>query len=120
MSPAAISGVVKRMINRALGAKASTRTTHSLRNFHYNTLQYAGMPVDSIKWLQGKKQNTYHRGNAKVEEIFSRYIEAYDQLIVLSHPSHSDTKIKELEKELEKVKKSASEDLKATFRVLYM
>lgn len=120
MSPAAISGVIKRMIDRALGAMATTRTTHSLRNFHYNTLQYSGMPVDAIKWLQGKKQNTYHRGYAKVEDTFSIYIEAYDQLRVLSHAPHSDIKINELEKKLKIVKESASEDLKATLRVFNM
>lgn len=76
-------------------------SAHSLRKFHYNTLLVSGMPVDYIRFLEGKSYSEYARPIENREEIIAMYMEAYDRLTVLEDGEVTHEAMEEMQKRLE-------------------
>jgi integrase len=92
------------------------KSAHSLRYFQFNRLKASGMDTDWIHYLQGKKYfKNYTQAGATIEEIIQAYMKSYEKLRVFGTPQ--DQRVETMEEEIKNLRKEASKDLSAKFRV---
>lgn len=102
ISGAAVGGMVKRMIERALGSQVKKLTGHSFRKRHRTSLQDAGVNDKWIDILQGKAVGTYTRPSP--EKLMDTYMRSYDYLRIYSSGTPLEENYKAQKKEIEDLK----------------
>ena len=94
----AMSTHFRRVKKYALGGKLRI-SAHSYRKYNTTTLESAGMPLEWIKILQGKKAYVYSRPQDG-PELVEAYAKAYDKLRIFPH-EHLDQEVRSLREELD-------------------